>query len=45
MPPEDDIFTIGHSTHELEEFVELLRRHEIGLLADVRAYPRSRRMP
>src|SRR5690242_2065160 len=45
MPPEDDIFTVGHSTHELEEFVELLRAHEVGLLVDVRAYPRSRRVP
>jgi uncharacterized protein (DUF488 family) len=45
MPPEDDIFTVGHSVHELDEFVALLRRHSIGLLVDVRQYPRSRRVP
>jgi uncharacterized protein (DUF488 family) len=45
MPPEDDIFTVGHSVHELDEFVGLLRQHSIGLLVDVRQYPRSRRVP
>ena len=40
-----DIFTIGHSTHALPEFVALLERHEIGCVADVRAYPGSRRLP
>jgi uncharacterized protein (DUF488 family) len=44
-PREDDIFTVGHSTHALDEFVELLRRNGIGSLVDVRAYPRSRRHP
>jgi uncharacterized protein (DUF488 family) len=45
MPPEDDIFTVGHSTHELERFVELLRPFSITLVVDVRQYPRSRRVP
>jgi uncharacterized protein DUF488 len=39
------IFTIGHSTHTLDRFLELLARHEIECLADVRLIPRSRRMP
>ena len=39
------IFTIGHSTHPLEEFVALLRHHGVECLADVRLIPRSRRMP
>ena len=38
-------FTIGHSTHELAAFVELLERHVIACLADVRTAPRSRRTP
>jgi uncharacterized protein (DUF488 family) len=44
---EDDreIATIGHSTHELDRFVELLRGAGIGALADVRTVPKSRRMP
>ncbi len=39
------IFTIGHSTHGLEEFVALLRRHDIEAIADVRRWPSSRRHP
>ena len=39
------IFTIGHSTHELESFVSLLGRHGVELLVDVRAHPGSRRVP
>jgi uncharacterized protein (DUF488 family) len=39
------MFTVGHSTHALDAFVALLRPHEIELLADVRAFPRSRRHP
>ena len=39
------IWTVGHSTHELGAFVRLLRAHEIGLVADVRTVPKSRRMP
>jgi uncharacterized protein (DUF488 family) len=39
------MFTIGHSTRTLEEFVELLRESSIELVVDVRAIPWSRRMP
>jgi uncharacterized protein (DUF488 family) len=39
------IRTIGHSTRELPEFLELLRLHGIGCLVDVRRYPASRRHP
>jgi uncharacterized protein (DUF488 family) len=39
------IVTIGHSTRPLDEFLSLLRQHGVGLLADVRAFPRSRRNP
>ena len=37
--------TIGHSTHPIELFVELLERNRIACLVDVRTVPRSRRMP
>jgi uncharacterized protein (DUF488 family) len=40
-----DVFTIGHSTHTLDELVALLRRHAVECVADVRAYPGSRRLP
>src|SRR4051812_15961825 len=39
------IFTIGHSTHEEDAFVALLRGAGIELLVDVRRYPGSRRYP
>jgi uncharacterized protein (DUF488 family) len=38
-------FTIGHSNRSLEEFVELLGSAEIGLVADIRRFPRSRANP
>jgi hypothetical protein len=39
------VWTIGHSTRTIEEFIELLRRHEIDILVDVRHFPGSRRFP
>lgn len=39
------IYTIGHSTRTLDELIAALKAHEIGILADIRAYPASRRMP
>jgi uncharacterized protein (DUF488 family) len=39
------LFSVGHSTRSLEVLLALLRAHGIELVADVRAYPRSRRHP
>ena len=39
------IFTIGHSTRTIEEFVALLRQVVVDLLVDVRSIPRSRTNP
>jgi len=39
------IWTIGHSTRGIDEFVSLLKQNEINLLADVRAWPGSKRYP
>ena len=39
------IFTIGHSTHAIGTFIELLTAHRISQLADVRRVPRSMRHP
>ncbi|HVL96163.1 MAG TPA: DUF488 domain-containing protein [Solirubrobacteraceae bacterium] len=41
----DVVFTVGHSTHPLEDFLGLLRRHGVATLADVRRHPGSRRLP
>ena len=42
---DDTIFTIGHSTRTLTEFVALLRQVDVMLLVDVRSIPRSRATP
>jgi len=39
------IWTIGHSTHTLDEFIKLLNSFEIQLVADIRSSPGSRRYP
>ncbi len=39
------IFTIGHSTHPIDEFIRILQAHGIRQLVDVRTIPRSRRNP
>ena len=39
------MWTIGHSTRTIDEFVSLLKENEINLLADVRAFPGSKRYP
>jgi uncharacterized protein (DUF488 family) len=39
------IWTIGHSTRGIDEFIAVLRAHEIELIVDVRRFPGSRRLP
>lgn len=39
------IFTIGHSTRTINEFLALLQENQIELLVDVRSIPQSRRLP
>jgi uncharacterized protein (DUF488 family) len=39
------VFSIGHSTHEPGAFVKLLSTNEVAQVADVRAFPASRRVP
>ena len=36
------VYTIGHGRHPFDYFLELLRRHEINLVCDVRSIARSR---
>jgi uncharacterized protein (DUF488 family) len=43
--PPHAIFTIGHSTLELEKFIALLEAYGIECLADIRTVPRSRHNP
>jgi UDP-N-acetylmuramoyl-L-alanyl-D-glutamate--2,6-diaminopimelate ligase len=39
------IFTIGHSTRTLDEFIALLHEFKIETLVDIRRFPGSRRLP
>jgi len=39
------LYTIGHSTRTLNEFVAALKAHDIKTLVDIRAFPVSRRLP
>jgi uncharacterized protein (DUF488 family) len=45
MSDEISLWTIGHSTLAIEDFIGRLESFEIQLLADVRSYPGSRRYP
>ena len=39
------IWTIGHSTRTIDEFINMLQSFQIRVLVDVRNYPGSRRYP
>jgi uncharacterized protein (DUF488 family) len=39
------IFTVGHSTRTIDEFIALLKAHQVSRLVDVRTIPRSRHNP
>jgi uncharacterized protein (DUF488 family) len=39
------IFTVGHSTHPIEEFIGILKAHGVRKLIDVRTVPKSRHNP
>ena len=45
LPLNNTIFTIGHSTRTLENFIELLHSFKNQILVDIRRYPGSRRYP
>lgn len=39
------LYTIGHSNHTMEEFLEILSAHQITHIVDVRSIPKSRHVP
>lgn len=39
------IYTVGHSTHTIEKFLDLLERNDVTAIADVRSIPFSRHNP
>ena len=40
-----NIWTIGHSTRSLDEFIGMLKSFHIELVADIRSFPGSKRYP
>lgn len=38
------LFTIGHSNHNIEKFIALLKEHHVTAIADVRSSPYSRHL-
>lgn len=41
----ETIYTIGHSTHPIDEFIEILKAHRIKKLIDIRTIAKSRHNP
>jgi hypothetical protein len=39
------VFTLGHSTRTIQDFIRLLKAHDVQRVIDVRAIPRSRHNP
>jgi uncharacterized protein (DUF488 family) len=39
------LYTIGHSTRPLDDFIAVLQSHSIQTLVDIRSFPMSRRLP
>ena len=40
-----ELWTVGHSTRKFDTFVDLLKKHRIETVIDVRHFPESKRMP
>ncbi len=39
------IYTVGHSTKKIEDFIKILKAYKIKILVDIRTVPRSRHNP
>jgi uncharacterized protein (DUF488 family) len=40
-----ELYTIGHSNHSIEKFIDLLSMHKVDVLCDVRSAPYSKHNP
>jgi uncharacterized protein (DUF488 family) len=45
LSKEHIIYTIGHSTHSIDEFLKMLQSFEIKHLVDIRSFPGSKKFP
>ena len=41
----DTLYTIGHSTHEIDKFLELVKSAGVNCIVDVRSIPHSAHAP
>lgn len=39
------LYTIGHSSHSIDDFIAMLKAHDISHLVDIRTIPKSRHVP
>lgn len=39
------VLTIGHSTRDIDEFIDILKSYSITVLVDIRTIPKSRHNP
>jgi uncharacterized protein (DUF488 family) len=39
------LYSVGHSNHTIEKFINILKKNNIDILVDVRTYPRSKYNP
>jgi uncharacterized protein (DUF488 family) len=39
------IYTIGHSTRSINEFIDLLKQYHITIIIDIRSFPGSKKYP
>ena len=44
-PSSSTVYTVGHSTHPIDEFAELLTAHGVQRIIDIRTVPKSRHNP
>jgi uncharacterized protein (DUF488 family) len=45
MHKKTTVYTIGHSTHSIDEFINILQQYNINELVDIRTIPKSRHNP
>lgn len=45
MKDEKTIWTVGHSTRSMEDFIELVKSFKIKRIIDIRSFPGSRKFP
>ncbi|MHB1909251.1 MAG: DUF488 domain-containing protein [Nitrososphaerales archaeon] len=44
-PNEVSVYTFGHSTRDIDDFISILKEHKISILVDLRTIPKSRFNP